>query len=196
MRRPSRSRSCRALPDSYNRRPVRPVESRIVISAPREAVFEFLTDVSNRVAWMDNFLDDYRLNRVHPIGVGAGAAFVIDSPLFPQRAESQIVEAEPPRRLVERARIGRLGRTTGWTEWELADNHGSTELTVTAWTEPGIRWDGIKEGLGGRPWFKRQLGVSLRRLRSIFEESSDRPLARATVAGYEPLTAARYGSGA
>src|SRR3954453_10630027 len=135
MRRPLRSRSCRALPDSYNRRPVRPVESRIVISAPREAVFEFLTDVGNRPAWMDNFLDDYRLNRVNPVGFGAGAAFVIDSPLFPQRAENQIVEAERPRRLVERARIGRWGRTTGWSEWELAESHGSTELTLTVWTE-------------------------------------------------------------
>jgi uncharacterized protein YndB with AHSA1/START domain len=175
---------------------VNPVESRIVISAPREAIFEFLTDVSNRVAWMDHFLGDFRLTRVNPVGVGAGAAFVVDSPLFPQRAEYQIVQAEPPRRLVERGRVGRWGRTTGWTEWELTDSYGSTEVTVRSWTEPGIRWDGIKEGLGARPWLKRQMGVSLRRLRKIFEEQSDRPLARAAVAGYEPLKAARYGSGA
>jgi hypothetical protein len=116
--------------------------------------------------------------------------------LFPQRAEYQIVQAEPPRRLVERGRVGRWGRTTGWTEWELTDSYGSTEVTVRSWTEPGIRWDGIKEGLGARPWLKRQMGVSLRRLRKIFEEQSDRPLARAAVAGYEPLKAARYGSGA
>jgi uncharacterized protein YndB with AHSA1/START domain len=173
---------------------VNPVESRIVISAPREEVFAFITDMASRVAWMDHFLDDYRLTRVNPVGVGAGAAFVVDSPLFPQRAEYQIVEAEAPRRLVERGRIGRLGRTTGWTEWELVDNYGSTELTVTVWTEPGIRWDGIKEGLGARPWLKRQMSSSLRRLRKIFEEQSDRPLARTGVAGYEPLKAARYGS--
>ena len=175
---------------------MRPVESRIVISAPREAVFDFLCDVSNRVAWMDQFLEDYRLTRVNPVGVGAGAAFVIDSPLFPLRAEYQLVEADAPRRLVERGRIGRWGRTTGWTEWELVDNYGSTELTVTIWTEPGIRWDGFKEGLGARPWLKRQVATSLRRLRKIFEEQPERPLARAGVAGYEPLKAARYGSGA
>jgi uncharacterized protein YndB with AHSA1/START domain len=173
---------------------VRPVESRIVISAPRDQVFAFIEDVSNRVAWMDHFLGDYRLNRVNPVGVGAGAAFVIESPLFPQRAEYQIVEAEAPRRLVERGRIGRWGRTTGWTEWELVDNYGSTELSVTVWSEPGIRWDAVKEGLGARPWLKRQVSVSLRRLRAIFEEQRDRPLARAAVAGYEPLKAARYGS--
>lgn len=172
---------------------MRPVEQRIVISAPREAVFEFVADVANRIAWMDNFLDDFRLTRVDPVGVGAGAAFVIDSPLFPQRAEYQIVESEPPRRLVERGRIGRWGRTTGWTEWEFTDNYGSTELTVTVYTEPGIKWDGIKEGLGARPWIKRQVGVSLRRLRKIFEEQADRPLARAAVAGYEALKAPRYG---
>ena len=171
-----------------------PVESRIVISAPREEVYAFISDMASRVAWMDHFLDDYRLTRVNPVGVGAGAAFVVDSPLFPQRAEYQIVEAEAPRRLRERGRIGRLGRTTGWTEWELVDNYGSTELTVTVWTEPGIRWDGIKEGLGARPWLKRQMSSSLRRLRKIFEEQPDRPLARAGVAGYEPLKAARYGS--
>jgi hypothetical protein len=173
---------------------VRPVEQRIVISAPREAVFEFLCDVSNRVAWMDTFLKDFRLTRVNPVGVGAGAAFVIDAPIFPLRAEYQIIEADAPRTIVERGRIGRWGRTTGWTEWELTDNYGSTELSVAIWTEPGIRWDGFKEGFGGRWWLKRQVSISLRRLRKIFEDAPDRPLARAGVAGYEPLKAARYGS--
>jgi hypothetical protein len=175
---------------------VRPIESRIVISASRDEVYDFVADMSRRVAWMDNFLSDYRLTRVNPVGVGAGAACKIDAPLFPPRAEYQIVEAERPRRLLERGRIGRWGRTTGFTEWEFSENRGSTELTVTIWTVPGIRWDGIKESFGARPWLKRKINGSLRRLRKIFEEQSDRPLARAGVAGYEPLTAARYGSDA
>jgi hypothetical protein len=173
---------------------VRPVESRIVISAPRADVYAFMADIGNRVAWMDHFLKDFRLTRVQPVGVGAGASFKIDSPLFPQRAEYQVIEADVPRLLVERGRIGRWGRTTGWTEWELTDNYGSTELTVTVWTEPGTRLDAFKESLGVRSWVRRKMGVSLRRLRKIFEERPERPLARAGVAGYEPLTAARYGS--
>jgi len=173
---------------------VRPVESRILISAPRADVYAFIADISNRVAWMDNFLKDFRLTRVNTVGVGAGASFKIDSPLFPQRAEYQVIEADAPRHLVERGRIGRWGRTKGFTEWELAESYGSTEVTVTVWTEPGIRWDAFKEGLGARPWVRRQIAKSLKRLRKIFEEQSDRPLARAGVAGYEPLTAARYGS--
>ena len=171
-----------------------PVESRIVISAPREDVFEFVADVASRIAWMDHFLKDFRLTRVNPVGVGAGAAFLIDAPLFPPRAEFQIVEMDSPRLIVERGRIGRWGRTTGWTEWEFSDVYGATELTATVWTVPGIRWDGLKESLGARPWLKRQMGRSLKRLRTIFEERPERPLARTTVAGYEPLKAARYGS--
>jgi hypothetical protein len=101
---------------------------------------------------------------------------------------------DAPRLIVERGRIGRWGRTTGWTEWELSDVYGATELTATVWTVPGIRWDGLKESLGARPWVKRQMGRSLKRLRTIFEERPERPLARTTVAGYEPLKAARYGS--
>jgi hypothetical protein len=173
---------------------VNPVESRIVISAPREDVYEFVADVASRISWMDHFLKDFRLTRVNPVGVGAGAAFLVDAPLFPQRAEFQIVEMDRPRLIVERGRIGRLGRTTGWTEWEFSDQYGATELTATVWTEPGIRWDAFKESLGARPWLKRQMRVSLKRLRTIFEERPERPLARATVAGYEPLKAARYGS--
>lgn len=172
---------------------MRPVEARIVISAPRDQVFDFVSDIAGRVAWHDHYLKDFRLTRVNPVGVGAGAAFLVDSPLFPQRAEFQVVEMERPRTIVERGRIGRVGRTTGWAEWEFADEYGSTEVTLTLWTEPGIRWDAIKESLGARGWLKRQSRGALRRLRSVFEERPDRPLARATVAGYEPLKAARFG---
>ena len=171
-----------------------PVELRIVISAPRDEVFAFVNDMAARVAWMDNFLKDFRLTRVHSVGAGAGAAFKIDAPFFPLRAEFQIVKSEEPRLIVEQGRVGRWGRTTGWTQWDFAQHHGSTEVTVTFWSEPGIRWDGFKESFGSRRWLKRQMRISLKRLRTIFEERPEKPLARATVAGYEPLKAARYGS--
>ena len=172
---------------------MRPVEARIVISAPREDLFDFIVDVGARPAWHDHYLKDFRLTRVNPVGVGAGAAFLIDAPLFAQRAEFQIVEAQRPRLIVERGRIGRFGRTTGWVEWELSSDYGHTEVTMTSWTEPGIRWDAFKESLGVRGWLKRRESGALKRLRMIFEERPEQPLARATVAGYEPLKAARFG---
>jgi uncharacterized protein YndB with AHSA1/START domain len=173
---------------------VRPLEARIVISAPREEIFDFVADIGARPAWHDHYVKDFRLTRVNPVGVGAGAAFLVDSPLFPQRAEFQVVEMDRPRRIVERGRIGRWGRTTGWVEWEFADEYGrATEVQVTIWTQPGIRWDGVKESLGARGWLKRRTRGALRRLRMVFEERPAQPLERATVAGYEPLKAARFG---
>jgi uncharacterized protein YndB with AHSA1/START domain len=172
---------------------VRPVEARIVISARREDVFDFIADIANRPAWHDHYLSQFRLTRVKSVGVGAGATFRIEAPLFPQWAEFQVVETERPRRLLERGRIGRWGRTTGWTEWELVDDYGATEVQVTLWSVPGIRWDAFKESLGARPWLRRQERGALMRLRTVFEERPERPLARATVAGYEPLKAARFG---
>ena len=93
-----------------------------------------------------------------------------------------------------RGRIGRFGRTTGWAEWQFASEYGATEVDLTLWSEPGIRWDAFKESLGARRWLKRQANGSLRRLRAVFEERPDRPLERATIAGYEPLKAARFGA--
>jgi uncharacterized protein YndB with AHSA1/START domain len=172
---------------------VRPVEAAIVISAPRTEVFAFVSDIAARPSWTDHYIKDFRLTRVNPVGVGAGAAFLIDSPLFPQRAEFQVVTMEPPRSIVERGRIGRLGRTTGWAEWEFSDDHGATEVRLALWSEPGTRWDGFRESLGARGWLARQARGSLQRLRMVFEERPERPLVRATVAGYEPLKAARFG---
>jgi len=143
---------------------VRPVEARIVISAPREEIFDFVSDVAGRPAWNDHYLKDFRLTRVKPIGVGAGAAFLIDAPLFPQRAEFQVVTMERPRQIVERGRIGRVGRTTGWAEWEFGDDHGSTEVSLTLWSEPATRWDAFRESLGARSWLGRQARGSLQRL--------------------------------
>jgi hypothetical protein len=173
---------------------VRPVTSRVTISAPRQEIFDFVADVANRVAFCDHYLKDFRLTRVNSYGVGAGAAFVIDSPLFPLRAEFQIVQMDAPRLIVEQGRIGRWGRTPGWAEWRFVDEHGHTEVELTVWSEPATKLDAFKEALGARGWLKRQTRASLKRLRAIFEEERSRPLARATIAGYEPLKAARFGA--
>jgi hypothetical protein len=173
---------------------VRPVTSRVTISAPREEIFDFVADVANRIAFCDNYLKDFRLTRVNSYGVGAGAAFVIDSPLFPLRAEFQVVQMDRPRLLREQGRIGRWGRTPGFAEWRFVDGYGDTEIELTVWSEPATRLDALKEALGARRWLTRQTRMSLKRLRAIFEQERSRPLARATIAGYEPLKAARFGA--
>jgi hypothetical protein len=108
--------------------------------------------------------------------------------------ELSVVEDARPRAIRERLRLGRLGRTPGFVEYTFEPVGGATRVSIVLWTEPSTRIDAFKESLGARRWLKRQVKTSLSRLRRIFEEEPEAPLARATIAGYEPAKAARFGS--
>jgi hypothetical protein len=165
------------------------------ISAPREAVFDFVGDLAARPAFSDHYLKDFRLAHPRSQGSGAAARFVLDPPLFSTYGEIVVVEYDRPRRIVERGRIFRLGRTPAGAVYEfLQDVRGLTRVELTVWTEPATRIDALKEAGGARRWLRRQTKLALQRLRLVFEEERDRPLARASIAGYEPLKAARFGA--
>jgi uncharacterized protein YndB with AHSA1/START domain len=163
------------------------------ISAPRELIFDYVADLSGRPAWCDHYMTDYRLARVNPRGRGAAARFLLKPPGPSQWAEIVINECDRPRRIVEHARVGRLGRSHGAAVYEFVEEMaGVTRVELTVWIEPANRLDALKQALG-RAWLKRQMRTALRRLRLVFEEPREEPLARATIAGYEPLKAARFG---
>ena len=171
-----------------------PVELHVHISAPREEIFDVISDLAVRVAWSDNYQSQHRLAYPKSTGGGAGARYVLRAPSWRQWVETSIVEADSPRRLVERTHGGRAGRTKGGILWELeSQGRGLTRVDLTIWSEAGTLRERFKEKLGFRRWLKRGARASLERLRMIFEEHPDRPLARATVAGFEPLTAPRFG---
>ena len=65
---------------------------------------------------------------------------------------------------------------------------------MVLWTEPATRLDAFKESLGARRWLARQVEGRPVAPAGIFEEPPEAPLARATIAGYEPAKAARFGS--
>ena len=48
----------------------------IVVSAPREEVFDYLQDIANHPQFTDHYLVDWRLTRIDSVGRGAGARFV------------------------------------------------------------------------------------------------------------------------
>jgi len=174
---------------------MRPVTVQTSIAAPREAVFDYVGDLAGRVAYSDHYMKDVHLTRPRSSGKGAAARFKLDAPGAAQWAEIVIVEAERPRRIVEEGRIGRLGRSRFSAVYELlSEEEGLTRVELTISTEPGTRLDALKEVLGGRRWVARQSKVALDRLRMIFEQESSAPLARTRVAGYEPLTAPRFGA--
>jgi uncharacterized protein YndB with AHSA1/START domain len=174
---------------------MRPIRAHVTISAPREEVYDLVADLAARVAWCDHYEEEFRLTRPRSSGVGAAARFHLKAPGNHTWVELSIAEAARPRLIRERLRLYRLGRTPGWAEYTFEPfGAGATRVELVLWTEPATRLDSFKESLGTRRWFKRQTKSSLNRLRKIFEERPDAPLARATIAGYEPAKAARFGS--
>jgi uncharacterized protein YndB with AHSA1/START domain len=174
-----------------------PVTVQTSISAPREDIYDYVSDLSQRPAWCDHYLKDFRLAHPRSQGVNAAARYFIDAPLSSLWMEVTIVEAERPRLIVERAHGGRNGRTKGGVTWELTRaGQDLTRVEMTAWSEAGTPREAFKERLGMHGWMTRQSKTALDRLRLIFEEASTEPLAHTTIAGYEPLKAPRFGASA
>lgn len=172
---------------------MRPVTVETVIAAPPGDVFDFVSDFSLRPAYADHYLKEYRLARANPVGKGAAARFVLDPPLFSDHAEIEITEAVRPQRIEEEGRVGRRGRSRYAAEWEFVPEDGGTRVRLTTSWEPKTAIDRLRTaGVAG--WLKRQSKKSLDRLRRVFEEPSDGKLATATVAGYEPHKAPRFGA--
>jgi uncharacterized protein YndB with AHSA1/START domain len=164
------------------------------ISAPREAIFDFVADLAARPAYTDHYLSDYRLARANPYGKGAAARFRMSAPLGSQYAELELKELDRPRRIVEELRLGRLGRTRSVAVYDFTpEAGGTTRVELTTYSEPATLIDRLKE-LGAAAWVRRQSKMALERLRKVFEEPPDGELLRATVAGYEAPKAARFGA--
>ena len=173
-----------------------PVRAHVTISAPREEVFDLIADLSARPGWCGHYQRDYHLTRPRSSGEGAGARFKVRARLNKTYVQITVVEAARPRLVREELRLWRLGRTRGFAEYELEPvGRAATRVLLTVWTEPATRLDAFKESLGGRRWLKRKLNKSLSRLRQVFEDDRrKKPLERATIAGYEPAKAPRFGS--
>lgn len=164
-----------------------------VVGAPREAVFDLVTDLSARPAFSDHYMKDFRLARANPRGRGAAARYLLGRRMFKDYVEFSISELERPARIVEEARLGRRGRSQMTTVYALSEESGGTRVAVTITTEPKTAVDRLRQRtLPG--WLKRQSGRALDRLRRIFEEPEDGSLARASVAASEPHTAPRFGA--
>jgi hypothetical protein len=174
---------------------MRPVSVRLHISAPREALFDHVADLALRVAFSDHYLKNFHLARAKTTGLGAAATFRLNAPLVRGWGELWIARIDPPRRLLEEGRIGRVGRTRLWFLYEFsAQGGGLTRVDLTSWTEPGTKLDAVKESFGFRRWLKRQNRVALERLRDSFEAGEQRDGVRATIAGFEPHKAPRFGA--
>ena len=87
-------------------------------------------------------MDDYRLARVKPVGVGAAARFRLNAPMSNEYAELTITEADRPRRIVEEIRVGRRGRNRSVAVYDFTrESAGVTRVELTTYSEPATMVD-------------------------------------------------------
>jgi len=164
-----------------------PVSAEIEIDVSRGRAFEAIVDLSLRPAFTGNFLTDFRLTRIESRGVGAGARFRVS--VRPRRvwADTTIVEADEPHRIVEHGRCGRANRIPTTTLWELTEGPGSlTTVRVSYWTEPANPVDrGLELLSAASVPYERRWREALRRLRDGLE-SGELESGRVAIAGGNP----------
>jgi uncharacterized protein YndB with AHSA1/START domain len=156
----------------------------IVVSAPREQVFDYLQDIANHPEFTDHYLVDWHLTRLDSVGAGAGARFRVRAPgnRF-SWGDVTFSEVERPHRIVEVGRTGKNNRIRTLGVYDLAPaTAGATRVRFTLETVPATLSDRLMEGLGARGWLKRKNRRAMRRLREIFEQGEGRGH-RVTVAG-------------
>ena len=164
-----------------------PVTVSVVVSRPRDEVFEYLADIANHAEFTDHYLVDWHLLREETYGVGAGARFRVRRPRPFRRfawADATLAELDRPRRIVEHGRAGKFNRvrTLGIYDLDPAPGGDATEVSFTFETQPKTLSDRLAEGLGARSWIRRKNAKAMRRLRAILEDGQERGV-RATVAG-------------
>ena len=161
-----------------------PVTVSIVVSAPRERVFDYLQDIANHSEFTDHYLVDWHLTRMDSVGRGAGARFRVKAPgsRF-SWADVTFTEVESPYRIVEVGRTGKDNRIRTLGVYDLVPAAaGTTRVRFTFETIPATLADRLMEGLGARAWTRRKNGRAMRRLRTIIERGEGGG-ERVTVAG-------------
>ena len=150
---------------------VDPVTVSIVVSAPREQVFDYLQDIANHPEFTDHYLVDWHLTRIDSVGLGAGARYRVKAPGRFSWGDSTFVEVERPRRIVEAGRTGKNNRVRTMGIYELAPaSGGATKVSFTLETRPATLADRLVEGVGARSWMRRKNRRAMRRLRAILED--------------------------
>jgi uncharacterized protein YndB with AHSA1/START domain len=150
---------------------MRPIVVSRVIDAPREQVFDYLSDIANHAEFTDHFVKDFRLERLESRGVGAAARFRLLLGPGAIWCEAVLTTLERPHTVVADGRGGRLGRIEVRSDYRLTlHNEGMTRVELTFSMRPGTATDRLREALGARIWLGIQQRRALRRLQMILEQ--------------------------
>jgi uncharacterized protein YndB with AHSA1/START domain len=159
---------------------MRPLVLSRVIDAPREQVFDYLSDIANHVEFTDHFVKDFRLERIESRGVGAAARFRLLLGAGAIWCEAVLTVLERPHTIVAEGRAGRLGRIEVRSEYRLTlHEQAMTRVELTFALRPATLTDRLREALGVRLWLGYRQRRALRRLQLILEQGeSSAPAAR------------------
>jgi uncharacterized protein YndB with AHSA1/START domain len=150
---------------------MRPITASCTIDAPREQVFDYLSDLANHVEFTDHYLKDFRLERLESRGVGAAANFRIAFPLASLWGEAVVTEAERPYRIVLEGGAGRLFRVKIKSTYTFSlHDQDMTRVEYSFSSVPATPVDAVREALGGRAWLALQTRRALRRLKRVLEQ--------------------------
>ncbi len=143
------------------------------VDAPRERIFDYLSNFANHVEFSDHYLDDFRIGRLDSTGVGASASFRMSFPLGRRWGDAAITELDRPHRIVLEGRSGRIGRIPTRAEYRLipADHH-MTRVEYEFETRPRNPVDRLKEALGMRGWLRRKARRGLGRMARAIEDGT------------------------
>jgi len=148
-----------------------PVGAEVEIDVPRRRVYDAIADLALRPAFTDHFVTDFHLTRIESTGIGAGARFRFAAGPRSVWADTTIVEADAPHRILEHGRCGRGNRIPSTTLWELTEGPGSlTKVRVSCWTEPTNPVDrGLELLTASSISYERKWREAMRRLRDQLE---------------------------
>ena len=118
----------------------------IVISAPREDIFDFVSDLSLRPSYSDHYLNEYRLARANPVGLGAAARFMSRR----RRSRASGARSRSPRptgRAASSRRAGSAGGAArGWSPSTTSSRgRGHDAVELTTYSEPTTLIDNFKQ---------------------------------------------------
>ena len=144
------------------------IDASAVVPAPREAVFDFLSDLGNHWAVAGRWIEVESLD-----GRGNGGRVRIRGPLGVHRtAVTSVERVQPPERLEGTARLGRTEARVAWTLYERRS--GGTEVRLAATIVRAGALDRAVLALGGACWMRRLFAATLAHLVERFASDGRR----------------------
>jgi uncharacterized protein YndB with AHSA1/START domain len=147
---------------------LKPVIVTVDVPNPREDVFEFLDVLANHEPFNDHLMVDWKYSGPRA-GVGARANARVKAPGSNENVDIEVIEADPPRRVVEESLSARGKRRTRgtYTLTELPD--GGTRIAFElAWVEAPRNERMTAPVI--RAFIRRANGRAMRRLGRLLRE--------------------------